>query len=112
MGILLLAASSAQAAPSILGAPLVAEPFTQVDYLPPCGSEKHVLMSADGTSAVWGRCRYTHENGEWLPTGEPFENFQHLLALAFGSALGVSDGAGHSEIHPLVVTVRLLGSLK
>ncbi|HTY97233.1 MAG TPA: hypothetical protein VMB91_09350, partial [Solirubrobacteraceae bacterium] len=62
------------------------------DVLGGCGTEDGppVLMSGDGTSAVWGRCTYRLEGETWVPTatlpagGKPLAMSRDGLTLVVG----------------------------
>lgn len=79
----LVTAAPGHAATSPLAAPLTSEAFTEASYhLAPCGHYRNVLMSADATTAVWGVCTASYEDGEWKLGPKFLEEFQQPVALS------------------------------
>ncbi len=74
----------AKAKASVAVSPFVPEPvFAEANYhLGPCGFNRTVLMSADGTSGVWGRCALSLEGGEWKSGSMFLEEFENPVAIA------------------------------
>ncbi len=92
----LVSAAPGHAATTPLAAPLTSEAFTEASYhLAPCGFYRNVLMSADATTAVWGECRVSYEEGEWKMGPKFLEEFQQPLAMSGNGLTLVTSSNEH-----------------